>query len=332
MKAFVLAEYKKPLELRDVAEPTVGADEALVRVEAAGLNQLDEKTRLGEFKLILPYSLPQTLGHDVAGTVVEVGANVRGVAPGDKVYACVGKNHVGTFAEKVVVDAADLALRPTSVTAAEAGSLPLVALTAWQALVEIGNVRPGQKVLIHAGSGGVGTIAIQLAKHLGAMVTTTASTSNTDFLRELGADRVIDYHTEDFGDLGPDYDLVLDSVGGENLEKSLRVLRRGGTAIGLVGPPDPAFARDAGLNPFVRTAIRLLSRKIRRKAKALGVTYRFLFMRSDGEQLRRITELVDSGTIRPVVGATVPFDQTSHALRSLGRGVRGKTVVTLPHH
>ncbi|KQU06998.1 NADPH:quinone oxidoreductase [Rhodococcus sp. Leaf7] len=333
MKAFVLPGYRKPLELRDVPEPTIGAHDVLVRVDAAGINVLDEKIRAGEFKQILPYSLPRTVGHDVAGTVVDVGPEVRSIAPGDEVYARVGKDYIGTFAERVAIAEADLALRPTTVTAVEAASLPLVALTAWQALVDKGNLRAGQKVLIHAGSGGVGTIAIQLAKHLGATVTTTASGSNAQFLRDLGADVVIDYRSEDFEDGDHDFDLVLDSLGGENLEKSLRVLKPGGIAVGIAVPPDPAFAREAGLNLLVRTVIGVLSRRIRKQADKLGVTYTFLFMHSDGERLRRIAALIDDGTIRPVVGATSPFEQTPDALASLGTSsVRGKTVITLPHH
>ncbi|QII07250.1 NADP-dependent oxidoreductase [Rhodococcoides fascians A25f] len=333
MKAFVLTKYKQPLELRDVAEPTIGEKEVRVRVEAVGLNQLDEKIRLGEFKQILPYSLPRTLGYDVAGTVLKVGAKVRSVAAGDEIYSRVGTDHVGTLAERVAIAETDISLRPTTVTTAEAGSLPLVALTAWQALVENGNVQPGQKVLVHAGSGGVGTIAIQLAKHLGATVATTASASNADFLRDLGADLVIDYRTQDFETQISGYDLVIDSLSGDNLEKSLRVLKPGGKAIGITGPPDPDFARNAGLNPVLRLAITALSRKIRRQARKLGVDYQFMFMHSDGEQLRRIAALVDDGTIRPVVGATYPFEETQEALQSLGRGgVRGKTVVTLPHN
>ncbi|WP_032405615.1 NADP-dependent oxidoreductase [Rhodococcoides fascians] len=333
MKAFVLTKYKHPLQLRDVAEPTIGENEVLVRAAAVGLNQLDEKIRLGEFKQILPYSLPRTLGYDVAGTVLKIGAKVRNVAVGDEIYSRVGTDHVGTLAERVAVAETDVALRPTRVTTVEAGSLPLVALTAWQALVEKGNVQPGQKVLVHAGAGGVGTLAIQLAKHLGATVATTASASNTDFLHDLGADLVIDYHTEDFEKKISGYDLVIDSLGGENLEKSLRVLKPGGKAIGITGPPDPDFARDAGLNPVLRLAITALSRKIRKQARTLGVDYQFMFMHSDGDQLRRIAALVDKGIIRPVVGATYPFEQAPQALSALGRGgVLGKTVITLPHN
>jgi NADPH:quinone reductase-like Zn-dependent oxidoreductase len=224
---------------------------------------------------------------------------------------------------------ADLALKPATVTFEEAASLPLVALTAWQALVEKGNVRPGQRVLIHAGAGGVGIVAIQLAKHLGATVATTVSAGNVDFVRKLGADSVVDYRNQDFGQLLDGYDLVLDSLGGTNLEKSLRVLRPGGKAIGIAGPPDPAFAAEAGMNPVLRLLIAALSGKIRRQAKKLGVTYEFLFMRASGDQLRQISALVDSGVLRPVVGRIFDFDQTVEAVQSIGKGgIRGKAVIT----
>jgi NADPH:quinone reductase-like Zn-dependent oxidoreductase len=329
MRAFVVAKYKEPLREADVPEPIVGAHDVLVRVEAAGLNPLDEKIRAGEFKQVLPYKLPLIPGNDVAGTVIRVGAGVRGFKPGDEVYARPGQDRIGTFAEHIAVAEGDLALKPASISMHEAGSLPLVALTAWQALVERGRVRPGQNVLIHAGAGGVGSIAIQLAKHLGASVATTASGSNADFVRELGADTVIDYRTRDFEQRLAGYDLVLDSLGGENLEKSLRVLRPGGKAIGIGGPPDPAFAREAGLNPLLRLVIAGLSSKVRRQAKKLGVTYEFLFVRASGDQLRQITALVDQGVLRPVVGRVFGFDQTPQALQSLSQGgIRGKAVIT----
>lgn len=329
MRAFVVDKYKGPLQERDVPEPVVGEGDVLVQVQAAGLNQLDEKIRAGEFKQILPYTLPLILGNDVAGTVIRVGARVRGFKPGDEVFARPDKDRIGTFAERIAVAETDLALKPASISMEEAGSLPLVALTAWQALVERGNVQPGRKVLIHAGAGGVGTIAIQLAKHLGAIVATTASATNTDFVRELGADTVVDYRSEDFEQVLGGYDLVLDSLGGKNLEKSLRVLKPGGTAIGIAGPPDPAYAREAGLNPILRLAITALSNPIRRQARKLGVNYEFLFMRADGDQLRRIAYLVDTGALRPVVGRVSPFDQTIEALGRLEQGgIRGKSVIS----
>jgi NADPH:quinone reductase-like Zn-dependent oxidoreductase len=273
--------------------------------------------------------VPFVLGNDLAGVVVGVGARVSRFTVGDAVYARPDKDRIGTFAERIAVADADVVLKPTSISMAEAGSLPLVALTAWQALVERGNVQPGQKVLIHAGAGGVGSIAIQLAKHLGATVATTASRSNADFVREFGADTVIDYRTHDFEQILSGYDLVLDSLGGENLEKSLRVLKPRGQAIGIAGPPDPAFAREAGLNPVLRLAIAGLSGKIRWQANKLGVGYEFLFVRASGDQLRQITALVDQGVLRPVVGKVFGFDQTPQALQSLSKGgIRGKPVIT----
>ena len=330
MRAFVLRRYTEPLQEADVPEPVVGQHDVLVRVDAAGLNPLDEAIRAGEFKQILPYRLPLVLGNDLAGTVIRVGAKVRGFKPGDEVYARPDKDRIGTFAERIAVAEADLALKPASISMEEAGSLPLVALTAWQALVERGNLQPGQKVLIHGGAGGVGSIAIQLAKHLGATAATTVSGSNADFVRELGADIVVDYRTQDFEQLLEGYDLVLDSLGGENLEKSLRVLRPGGKVIGIAGPPDPSFAREMGLNPLLRLAITALSSKIRKQAKKLGVSYQFLFMRASGDQLRQISSLVDQGVLRPVVGKVFDFAQTPEAIQSTARGgIRGKSVVTV---
>jgi NADPH:quinone reductase-like Zn-dependent oxidoreductase len=329
MRAFVVSKYKEPLREADVPEPVVGEHDVLLQVQAAGLNVVDEKIRSGAFKSFLRYELPQAMGSDVAGTVIGVGAQVRGFTLGDQVYAHPRMDRIGTFAERISVPEADVALKPEMVALEEAASLPVVALTAWQALVEKGNVRPGQRVLIHAGSGGVGTIAIQLAKHLGATVATTVSGGNIDFVRELGADSVIDYRNQDFEQLLDGYDLVLDSVGGENLEKSLRVLRPGGKVIGIVGPPDPAFARERGLGPVLRLVMAALSSKVRRQAKKLGVTYEFLFTHASGDQLRQIGALVDKGVLRPVVGQVFDFDRTVEALGSLGTGrFRGKAVVT----
>ncbi|MHC9046572.1 NADP-dependent oxidoreductase [Microbacterium saperdae] len=329
MRAFVVEKYRQPLVLRDVPEPVVGDRDVLVRVEAAGLNQLDEKIRSGEFAQILPYELPVILGNDVAGTVIRVGRLVRRFQPGDRVFARPHDSRIGTFAERIAITEADLALVPARLSMVEAGSLPLVALTAWQALVERGKVGPGQKVLIHAGAGGVGAIAIQLAAHLGATVATTASAANADFVRSLGADTVIDYRAQDFAEELSGYDLVLDSLGGDNLERSLRVLKPGGRAIGISGPPDPAFAAERGMNPLLRLAITALSRKIRRQAKKLGVSYEFLFMHADGAQLGEIAALVDAGVLRPVVTKISPFAQVPEALAALaGGGGRGKSVIT----
>lgn len=240
-------------------------------------------------------------------------------------------SRIGTFAERFAIAEEDLALKPSSISMEEAGGLPLVALTAWQALVDRGNVQPGQRVLIHGGAGGLGSIAIQIAKHLGATVATTASASNHDFVRGLGADHVIDHRTEDFAELLTGYDLVLDIVGGENLKKSLTVLKPGGLAIGLVGPPDLAFARQLGLNPVLQVLMAALSADIRRRAKKRGVRYEFLFMHASGKQLRSITALVDSGALRPVVGKVYSFATAPDALRESAKGgIRGKAVISIP--
>lgn len=329
MRAFRFEKYKHPLREAEVPEPQVGENDVLVQVAAAGINQLDEKIRLGEFRQILPYRLPLTLGHDVAGVVIGVGAAVKGYTVGDEVYARPRDGRIGTFAERIAIDQADVAPAPSTVSLEDAASLPLVALTAWQALVEKGDVKAGQKVLIHAGAGGVGTIAIQLAKHLGAEVATTVSATNADFVRELGADVVIDYRTQDFESALSGYDFVLDSVGGENLEKSLRILKPGGKAVGIAGPPTPAFARESGANPLLRLAVAAISRKIRSQARALGVAYEFLFMRASGTQLQQLADLVDARILRPVVGETVPFDRLPEALSTLGKsGIHGKAVAT----
>ncbi|KAA1397817.1 NADP-dependent oxidoreductase [Aeromicrobium ginsengisoli] len=332
MKTFIVERYAKTGAVRaaERPEPEVEADEVLVHVEAAGVNPLDSKIAVGEFKLILPYRPPFVLGHDVAGVVARVGSAVTHFAPGDTVYARPRDFRVGTFAELVAVKERDLALKPSTISYEEAASLPLVALTAWQALVEKGRVSPGQKVFIHAGSGGVGTIAIQLAKHLGAFVATTTSTANVEWVKSLGADVVIDYKSEDFEKVLSGYDLVLDSLGPDSIVKSLTILKPGGIAIGIGGPPDPIFAREIGANAVVKVATRLLSRKVRKTARRLGVRYSFLFMTASGAQLREIAALVDTKAIQPVVDRVYPFDETLDALDYVDTGrVKGKVVVSM---
>lgn len=333
MKAFTLERYGDRTGMRaaDLPDPQVGADDVLVKVHAASVNPLDIRIRNGDFKTFLPYRLPLVLGNDLAGTVVRVGPSVTRFTVGDEVYGRPDKDRIGTFAELIAVHQDDLAPKPATLTMAEAASLPLVALTAWQALVERAHVQPGQKVLIHAGAGGLGSVAVQLARALGAHVATTVSTAKVDLADDLGADEVIDYRTQDFETLLDGYDVVLDSLGGENLTRSLRILKPGGTAISVAGPPDPAFARELGANPFLRLAMTALSFRTRRQAKGLGVTYAFLFMKADGDQLRRLTTLVDTGEIRPVVDRVFPFEETLQAMEHVekGRAKAGKVVVSM---
>jgi NADPH:quinone reductase-like Zn-dependent oxidoreductase len=261
MKAFVVEKYgKDTVRAAEVPEPAVGDRDVLVRVHATSINPLDKMVRNGEFKQLLKYKTPFVLGHDVAGVVTKAGPAVRGIQVGDEVYARPRDLRIGGFAEYIAIDEDDVAPKPESLTLHEAAAVPLVALAAWQILVERANVRPGQKVLVHAGAGGLGSTVIQLAKHLGASVATTTSTPTIDLVRDLGADVVVDYTKEDFSKVLSGYDLVLDALGGANLEKSLTVLKPGGLAIGVAGPPDAGFAKPEGAQAGQRPwrAVRVL--------------------------------------------------------------------------
>lgn len=332
MKAFLLDGYGKQraLRLAEVPDPVLRDDEVLVQVHAAGVNLLDAKIRSGEFKLILPYRMPLVLGHDVAGVVVKVGPQVRQFKPGDEVYARPDDFRIGGFAAFIAVRESSLALKPRRLSMEEAASIPLVGLTAWQALVEKARLKKGQKVFIQAGSGGVGSFAIQLAKHLGATVATTTSTANVEWVKRLGADVVIDYKKQDFEAVLRDYDVVLHSQDGKALEQSMRVLKPGGQVVSISGPPDPAFSQQINAPWFLKLVMRLLSSGVRRRAKARGIGFSFLFMRADGQQLNEITRLIDAGTIHPVVDRVFEFEATNEALAYVEAGrAKGKVVVRL---
>lgn len=330
MKAYTVEKYKKSgaLRLAELPDPLVHNADVLVRVHATAVNLLDSKVRNGEFKIFLPYRPPFVLGHDVAGTVVKVGPSVSRFKVGDEIYARPRDHRVGTFAEFIAIHEDDVAFKPRALTMEDASSIPLVALTAWQALVDVAKVKPGQKVFIQAGSGGVGTIAIQLAKHLGATVATTTSAKNAALVKSLGADVVIDYTTQDFEKVLSGYDVVLNSQDPKTLAKSLNVLKPGGHLVSISGPPDPAFAAALGMNALLKLVVRILSRSVRKKAKNLGVHYSFLFMRADGRQLEQISGLIDSGALRPVVDKIFPFTQTPDALAYVETGrSKGKVVI-----
>jgi NADPH:quinone reductase-like Zn-dependent oxidoreductase len=330
MKAFILDRYGSALRFGDTPDPELRDDEVLVQIHAAGINPVDSKIRDGAFKLILPARLPRILGNDLAGIVLRVGARVQRFKPGDEVYASPPTDHIGAFAELIAIREEALALKPSKLTMEEAASIPLVGLTAWQALVERANLKPGQKALIHAGAGGVGTFAIQLAKHLGATVATTTSTANVDLVKRLGADVVVDYKKDAFEAILHDYDVVLNSLDAATLEKSLRVLKPGGKLISISGPPDPAFAKQIGAGWPLHLVMGRLSSGIRKQAKRHRVDYSFLFMRADGDQLREITSLIEGGAIRPVIDQVFPFERTNDALAYVETGrAKGKVVVKL---
>ena len=330
MKAAVIDRYGRNdlVRIAEVAVPTVGPTDLLVRVRAASVNPLDVKTRRGEVKVLLKYRFPLVLGNDLAGEVVDLGAQVTRFRKGDAVYARLDAERIGAFAEYAVVREGTAAPKPVNVSFAEAASLPLVALTAWQALVEIGRLRAGQRVLIHAGSGGVGSIAIQLARHLGATVLTTVGRRNVDLVKRLGADVAIDYRSERFEDVARECDVVLDSAGGDTLVRSFACARPGGVVVSIGGAPSAAFARRWGLNPLLVLALGVMSRKATSAARRHGVRYEYLFMRADGDQLREITRLVEAGAIAPLVDRTFPLAQVRDALAYSEAGrATGKVVV-----
>lgn len=329
MKAFVVTHYGPDgLEAADVPTPTVGPRDVLVDVRAASINPLDKMVRNGEFKQLLNYKPPFTLGHDVSGVITEVGPEVRDFKVGDEIYARPRDLRIGTFAEQIAIDSDDISLKPRSLSFEEAAAVPLVALAAWQALVGLASVKPGQKVLVHAGGGGLGSTVIQVAKHLGAYVATTAHTRDVERVRALGADEVIDFTSTDFAEVLSGYDVVLDSLGTASLEKSLTVLKPGGLAISVVGPPDPHMA-DQLAKPLLKPVMALLSRKIRSRAKKLGVRYSFLFMEANGTQLTTLAALYDDGILQPVLDRTFPFADTIEAMAYVEQGkANGKIVVT----
>ncbi|MCK3833345.1 NADP-dependent oxidoreductase [Pseudomonas fluorescens] len=331
MKAFSIERYGKQTgRITEAPTPVVGEHDVLVQVHASSVNVLDAKIAKGEFKLILPYALPLILGNDLAGVVLSVGAAVRRFKPGDEVYGRPPQQRIGTFAELIAVREDALARKPANITMEQAAALPLVALTAWQVLVETARLKKGQKVFIHAGSGGVGSIAIQLAKHLGAFVATTTSTANVEWVKALGADLVIDYKQQNFETLLNDYDVVLNSLGPDALAKSLDILKPGGQLISISGPPTQAFAREQQLSWLLGLVMGVLSSGIRRKARKQGVRYDFLFMRANGAQLDELTALVEAGIIKPMIDRTFPFESTAQALSYVEQGrAKGKVVITM---
>lgn len=332
MKAFVFKRYGKSPEIgfADFPRPALKPDELLVQVHAAGLNPIDNMIPTGTFKPVLRFQLPATLGSDLAGVVTEVGSRVTRFKPGDAVFASIFDRGTGSIAEFAVVPESAAALKPTNLNFVQAASIPMVGLTSWQALKERANLRAGQKVFIPAGSGGIGTFAIQLAKHVGAKVGTTTSTGNVELVRGLGADEVVDYKKEEFEKVLRGYDAVLGTVRGDAIEKSIGILKPGSMIVSLIGPLDAAFARARRLNFFLAFVFGLMSRKIMRLARKREVTYSFLFVHPDGGQLTEIGELIKAERIRPVIDKVFPFEQAKDALAYLAQGrSRGKVVVKI---
>ncbi|MBN3050000.1 NADP-dependent oxidoreductase [Pectobacterium brasiliense] len=332
MKALTFKRYGKSPEIGfiEVPYPTLKPDELLVEVYAAGLNPIDNMIPTGMFKPILKFPLPATMGSDLAGVVKEVGSRVTRFKPGDAIFASLFDLGSGSLAEFAVVPENVAAPKPTNLNFVQAASIPMVGLTSWQALKERANVQKGQKVFIPAGAGGIGTFAIQLAKHIGAKVATTTSTGNVQMVRNLGADEIIDYKTQAFENVLHGYDMVLGTLRGDEIKKSIGILKPGGKIISLTGPLDAAFASARQLNVVLKFVFGLMSRKIMRLAGKRDISYSFLFVRSDGRQLSEIGGLLESEHIHPVIDKVFPFDQAKEALEYLAQGrAKGKVVVQL---
>ena len=332
MKALTFKRYGKSPDIgfSDLPRPVLKPDEMLVRIHAAGLNPIDNMIPTGLFKAVVKFDLPATLGSDLAGEVVEVGSKVTRFKPGDAIFASIFDQGSGALAEYAAVPERLAAFKPANLDFVEAASIPMVGLTSWQALNERLQITPNQKLFIPAGSGGIGTFAIQLAKHLGARVGTTTSTGNVELVNSLGADEVVDYTKADFEKVLHGYDAVLGTVRGDALEKAIGILKSQGSMVSLVGPLDAAFARARNLNVLLTFVFGMMSRRIKNLAKKQGVTYSFLFARPDGAQLSNIGKLLEAGHIRPVIDKVFAFEQAAEAMTYPAKGrARGKVVVKI---
>ena len=332
MKALTFKRYGKSPEIGfvELPRPTPKAEELLVQVHAASVNPIDNMIPTGIFKAVVKFQFPATLGSDLAGIVTEVGSRVTRFKVGDAVFANIFDQGTGSIAEFAVVPESAAALKPANLDFVQAASIPMVGLTSWQALKERVNLQSGQKVFIPAGSGGIGTFAIQLAKLLGAKVGTTTSTGNVELVRSLGADEVVDYKKQEFETVLRGYDAVLGTVRGDSIEKSIGILKARGKIISLVGPLDVAFARARRLNLLLKLVFALMSLKIMRLAKKRDLDYSFLFARPDGDQLAQIGKLLEAQRIRPVIDKVFPFEQAQEALDYLALGrAKGKVVVKM---
>ncbi|GIO24043.1 NADP-dependent oxidoreductase [Oceanobacillus sp. J11TS1] len=331
MRAMVIDKYGKvPMRLAEMPIPEIGEYEVLAEIHAASINPIDFKIRDGKVKLLVKYKMPLILGNDFAGVVAKVGAKVTRFKVGDEIYARPRKSKIGTFAEYIAIHENDIALKPKNLSFEEAASIPLVGLTSYQALADILQLQKGQKILIQAGAGGVGTFAIQLANLMGATVATTASEAGTDLVKSLGADEIINYKTEKFEEVLKNYDAVFDTLGSEILEKSFEVVKSGGKIVSVSGLPNARFGKEHGYGFFKTFLFSVASNKLTKLEKKHHVQYTFLFMKPSGEQLRIIADFIESGKIKPVIDRVFSFEDAQKAIEyaELGRA-KGKIIVKI---
>ena len=318
------------LRVGDFPAPKTGPSDILVRVHAASVNPVDFKLRDGKLRLLRRYRFPLILGHDCAGEVVQVGEDVTQFKVGDRIFSRPRNGRIGTFAEFIAIDQSEAALMPPNLKYHEAASLPLVALTSWQALVDVAQLKPRQQLLIPAGSGGVGTFAIQLAKHIGAEVWTTTSGKNLEFVKSLGADHAINYQDEDFENRVNNLDVVFDTLGGDSLDRSFAITRPNGWVVSIAGSPDYRNAEEMGLDMLRSLLLRVVGLRVNSRARRAGVNYRFIFMKPLGEELAQIAALISEGVIKPVVDRIFPISECQSAIEYSASGrARGKIVISL---
>jgi NADPH:quinone reductase-like Zn-dependent oxidoreductase len=333
MRAFVLKEYGGPAaaEIREVPQPSPAAGEILVRVQAAGLNPVDYKFRQGKLKVVYRPKLPLIMGNELAGTVAARGAGVTEFTDGDRVFARCDNARMGAFAEYSCVKAAVATKIPDTLDYTAAAGLPLAGLTALQCLRDELHVKPGERIFISAGAGGVGTFAIQIAKHLGAIVATTASPRGESLVRSLGADQVIDYTRQQFDQELRDLDGAMDLIGGDTLRRTLAIVKRGGMVVSIAGVPEPATARqDLGRGAGLAALFWLISLSIRARARRYRVRYRYLFMHASGSELAELARMIEAGTIKPVIDRMYPFSAIHEAFAYLEEGhAKGKVIVRI---
>ncbi|MBG9498769.1 NADPH:quinone reductase [Bacillus thuringiensis] len=331
MKAMIIDRYGKvPMRMAEVPTPEINEYEVLAEIHAASINPIDFKIREGKVKMLLKYEMPLILGNDFAGVITKVGSKVTRFKVGDEIYTRPRKNKIGTFAEYIAIHEDDIALKPKNLSFEEAASIPLVGLTSYQALHDIMQLQKGQKILIHAGSGGVGTFAIQLAKIMGAIVTTTASEAGANLVTSLGADEIINYKTEKFEDILKNYDAVFDTIGGATLEKSFNIIKSGGNIVSVSGMPNARFGKEFGSGFFKTLLFSLASKKLTALEKKHNAQYSFLFMKPSGDQLRTIANYIEAGQIKPVIDRVFPFEDAQKAMEYSESGrAKGKIIVKI---
>ena len=331
MKAALHTKYDKKninLTITEIAKPIITDNQVLVKVTAAGVNPLDNMISRGEVKMIVPYKLPQTAGNEVVGVVEELGSRVSNFKLGDRVFARLPLDHIGAFAEYVVVDSEALVEVPEYLTDIEAAAVPLTALTIMQAL-ELMGAQAGKTIFISGGTGGVGGMAIPIAKAKGLKVITNGAAVNAERVLKLGADRFIDYKTDDYTKTVSDVDYVLDTLGGAETEKQMSIMKKGGHLVSLRAMPNGAFAKRMNLPKWKQILLGLAGRKFDKMAEKYGVHYHFIFVESNGAQLQEVADIFSKLEIKPSIDTVYTFDEVNAALDKVANGrSRGKTVLS----